>query len=99
MQGLHSFLLGSPASPCTECQLQLSLQHAHMVFGAHMHSPTWAEPNAINSINMCTAMHMCTQVDFYHLCTDHPYKYINSRLDANILQFFTQGTTPAKVNT
>ena len=72
-----------------------------------MHSPTsWAKPNAIYSTNMCTAMHVWpqvmhvhVQVDSYHLCTDHPYKYISSRLDANILQFFTQGTAPAKLTT
>ena len=57
-------------------------------------------------MNMCTAAHVqlqvthvCAQVDLYHLCTDHPYKYISSRLDANILQFFTQGTAPAKLTT
>ena len=41
-------------------------------------------------------MHVHAQVDSYHLHTDHPYKYINSSRYANILQFFTQGTTPAK---
>ena len=53
---------------------------------------------------MCTAMHVPpqimhvhAQVDSYHLHTDHPYKYISSSRYANILQFFTQGTTPAKV--
>ena len=75
-----------------------------MVSSVHMHSPTsLAESNTIYSMNMCTAMHVqpwvmyvCAQVDSYHLCTNHPYKYISSRLDANILQLFTQGTIPAK---
>ena len=65
-----------------------------------------AEPNAIYSMNVCTATHVqpqvkhvCAQVDSYHLHTDHPYKYISSSRYANILQFFNQGTTPAKVNT
>ena len=44
-------------------------------------------------------MHVHAQVDSYHLHTDPSYKYISSRLDANILQFFTQGTTPAKLTT
>ena len=71
-----------------------------MVLSVCMHSPTsWAEPNAIYSTKICAAMHVHAQVDSYHLCTDHPYKYISSRIDANILQFFTQGTTPAKVTT
>ena len=43
--------------------------------------------------------HVHAQVDLYHLHTDHPYKYISSSRYANILQFFTQGTTPAKVHT
>ena len=70
-----------------------------------MHSPTsWAEPNAIYSMNVCTAthvrpqvMHVCAQVDSYHLCTDHPYKYISSSRYANILQFLIQGTTQLKL--
>ena len=77
-----------------------------MVLSVHMHSPTsWAEQNAIYSTNMCTAthvrpqvMHVHAQVDLYYLRTDHPYKYISSSRYANILQFFTQGTTPAKVH-
>ena len=50
-----------------------------MVLSAHTHSHTsLAEQNAIYSTNMCTAMHVQPQVDLYHLCTDHPYKYISS---------------------
>ena len=41
-------------------------------------------------------MHVRAQVDLYHLCTDHLYKYISSSRYANILQFFTQGTTQLK---
>ena len=75
-----------------------------MVLSAHMHSPTsWAEPNAIYSTNMCTAMHVQpqvmhvhAQVDSYHLHTDHPYKYISSSRYTNILQFLHQGTTLLK---
>ena len=71
-----------------------------MVLSVCTHSSTsWAEPNAIYSMDMCTAMHVQPQVDSYHLCTDHPYKYISSRLDTNILQFFTQGTIQAKFTT
>ena len=71
-----------------------------MVLSARMHSHTsLAEQNAIYSTHMCTAMHVCAQVDLYHLRTDHPYKYISSSRYANILQFLTQGTTPAKVHT
>ena len=71
-----------------------------MVLGVRMHSHTsLAEQNAIYSTHMCTAMHVQPQVDLYHLRTDHPYKYISSSRYANILQFFTQGTTSAKVNT
>ena len=78
-----------------------------MVLSAHTHSHTLlAEQNAICSTHLCTAMHVQpqimyvrAQVDLYHLQTDHPYKYISSSRYANILQFFTQGTTPAKVNT
>ena len=78
-----------------------------MVLNVHMHSHTsLAEWNAIYSTHVCTAMHVqpqvmyvCVQVDSYHLRTDHPYKYISSSRYANILQFFTQGTTPAKVHT
>ena len=52
-----------------------------MVLSARMHSHTLlAEPNAIYSMNMCTAthvqpqvMHVCAQVDLYHLHTDHPH--------------------------
>ena len=34
-----------------------------MVLSVCMHSPTsWAEPNAIYSTNMCTAMHVQSQV-------------------------------------
>ena len=55
----------------------------HMVLSGCTHSLTsWAEQNAIYSMNMCTAAHVrpqvthvCAQVDLYHLCTDHPYKY------------------------
>ena len=55
-----------------------------MVLSARMHSHTsLAEQNAIYSTNMCTAMHVQpqvthvhAQVDLYHLCTDHPYKYV-----------------------
>ena len=76
-----------------------------MVLSVHMHSHTsLAEWNAIYSTNVCTAMHVrpqvmhvCAQVDLYHLRTDHPYKYISSRVDANILQFFPQGTTQLKL--
>ena len=72
-----------------------------MVLSVRMHSHTsLAEPNAIYSTHVCTAMHVqpqvmhvCAQVDLYHLRTDHPYKYISSSIYANILQFFTQGTT------
>ena len=65
-----------------------------MVLSVHMHSHTLlAEQNAIYST------HVCAKVDSYHLRTDHPYKYISSSRYANILQFFTQGTTPAKVST
>ena len=71
-----------------------------MVLGVCMHSPiSWAVLNVIYRMNMCTATHICTQIDPYHLCTDHLYKYISSRLDANILQFFTQGTTQLKLKT
>ena len=78
-----------------------------MVLSAHMHSHTsLAEQNAIYSTHVCTAMHVQpqvthvhAQVDSYHLRTDHPYKYISSSIYANILQFSTQGTTPAKVTT
>ena len=78
-----------------------------MVLSVQMHSHTsLAEQNAIYSTHMCTEMHVWpqvthvhAQVDSYHLHTDHPYKYISSSRYANILQFFTQGTTPAKVNT
>ena len=78
-----------------------------MVLSVCTHSHTLlAECNAIYSTHMCTATHVRpqvthvhAQVDLYHPCTDHPYKYISSRVDANILQFFTQGTTPAKVHT
>ena len=78
-----------------------------MVLSVHTHSPTsWAEKNAINSMNVCTAMHVWpqvmhvrAQVDSYHLRTDHPYKYISSSRYTNILQFLHQGTTPAKLTT
>ena len=78
-----------------------------MVLSVHTHSHTlFAEQNAIYSTNMCTAthvqpqvMHVCAQVDSYHLCTDHPYKYISSSRYANILQFLTQGTTQLKLTT
>ena len=71
-----------------------------MVLSACTHSHTsLAEQNAIYSTHMYTATHVRAQVDSYHLYTDHPYKYISSSRYANILQFFTQGTTPAKVNT
>ena len=57
-----------------------------MVLSVHTHSHTLlAEQNAIYSTNMCTAMHVRTQVDLYHLHTDHPYKYISSSRYANIL--------------
>ena len=64
-----------------------------MVLSVCMHSHTLlAEQNAIYSTNMCTAMHVQpqvmhvrAQVDSYHLCTDHPYKYISSSRYTNIL--------------
>ena len=57
-----------------------------MVFSACTHSHTsLAEQNAIDSTHMCTVTDVRTQVDLYHLHTDHPYKYISSRVDANIL--------------
>ena len=81
-----------------------------MVLSARMHSHTLlAEQNAIYSTHMCTAMHVQPQVilgnacacpgrsSVYHLHTDHPYKYISSSRYANILQFFTQGTTQLKL--
>jgi hypothetical protein len=37
--------------------------------------------------------HVHPQVDYYHSAQTMPYRYISSRLDANIPQFFTQGTT------
>ena len=40
-----------------------------MVLSAHMHSPTsWAEPNAIYSMNMCTATHVWLQVTLGNAC-------------------------------
>ena len=78
-----------------------------MVLSAHTHSHTsLAERNAIYSTHVCTATHVQpqvthvrAQVDSYHLCTDHPYKYISSSRYANILQFLHQGTTQLKLNT
>ena len=68
-----------------------------MVLSVHMHSHTsLAEQNAIYSTHMCTATHVRAQVNPYHLRTDHLYKYISSSRYANILQFFTQGTTLLK---
>ena len=41
----------------------------HMVLSAHTHSPTsWAEPNAIYSMNVCTAMHVQPQVTLGNAC-------------------------------
>ena len=40
--------------------------------------------------------HVRPQVDYYHCAQTMPYRYISSRLDANIPQFFTQGTTLLK---
>jgi hypothetical protein len=40
--------------------------------------------------------HVRPQVDYYHCAQTMPYRYISSRLDANIPQFFTQGTTQLK---
>ena len=88
--------------------LHSAYQHALMVLSALMHSHTLlAEPNAIYSTHVCTATHVRPQVtpgnacvclvDLYHLCTDHLYKYISSRVDTNILQFLTQGTTQLKL--
>ena len=82
-----------------------------MVLSAHTHSPTsWAEPNAIYSMNVGTAMHVQPQVTLGNTCAcpgrfispaHRPslQVYISGSRYANILQFFTQGTTPAKVNT
>ena len=78
-----------------------------MVLSACMHSHTsLTEWNAIYSTHVCTAVHVQpqvthvhAQVDSYHLCTDHPYKYISSSRYANILQFLTQGTTQLKLTT
>ena len=70
-----------------------------MVLSVRMHSPTsWTEQNAIYSTHVRPqVMHVHAQVDSYHLHTDHPYKYISSSRYANILQFFTQGTTLLKL--
>jgi hypothetical protein len=36
--------------------------------------------------------HVHPQVDYYHSAQTMPYRYISSRLDTNIPQFFTQET-------
>ena len=40
--------------------------------------------------------HVRPQIDYYRCAQTMPYRYISSRLDANIPQFFTQETTELK---
>ena len=48
-----------------------------MVLSVHMHSPTpWAEPNAIYSTNVCTAMHVQPQVTPGNACV-YPGRFMS----------------------
>ena len=43
--------------------------------------------------------HVHPQVDYYHRAQTMPYRYISSRVDAIIPQFFTQETTQLSYQT